>query len=63
MMENIIKKLNKELEFAQEMQREYEDKIVYEAENRSAHLAMNDFYNGMAEAYKDAISFVKEEQK
>ncbi len=63
MLENSMKKLNRELEFAQEMQREYEDKIVYEAENRSANLAMYDFYNGMAEAYKDAISIVKEEQK
>lgn len=59
-MENIIKKLSKDLEFAQEMQREYEDKIVFEAENRSANLAMYDFYNGMTEAYKDAINIVKE---
>lgn len=62
-MNNIIAKLEKELEFAKKMQSEYEDKIVFEVENRSAHLAMYDFYNGMTEAYKDAISIVKEESK
>lgn len=62
-MENIIKKLSKDLDFAIKMKLEYADKIVLELENRSVNIAMLDFYNGMEEALKDAINIVKEEAK
>lgn len=62
-MENIINKLSKDLDFAAKMKLEYEDKIIFEPENRSLNIAMLDFYNGMEEALKDAINIVKEEAK
>lgn len=62
-MNNIKAKLEKELEFAKKMKMEYGDKIVFEPKLRSAHLAMYDFYNGMEEAFNDALDIVKEELK
>lgn len=62
-MENIIKKLERNLDFAKKMKEEYGEKIIFDAEHRLSHIAMHDFYNGMEEALEDAINIVKEETK
>ena len=59
-MNNIIKKLEKELEFAKKMQKEYSEKMIHEPETRLASSAMYDFYIGQEEALTDAINIVKE---
>lgn len=59
-MENIIKQLEKNLQFAKKMQKEYCEKMIHEPETRLASSAMYDFYIGQEQAFEDAINIVKE---